>query len=433
MSNYLAIATVTAALQRLLQNGIQEDVPGAIVTTVRPDHPTAMNQSTGINVYLYQAIPNPAWRNADFRTRRPKGDLIKHGQAGLDLYYLLTFYGNEQALEPQRLMGSAIRTLVDQPTLTQEMIQATIDHANLPFLAHSTLADQAQLVQFIPSAMTTEDLSRIWSVFFQVPYSLSFAYQGTAVLIQGEKPAKTALPVRKRQFYVALARPVIDKIEFERPSIKGIRPEEDEARSREPEPLTRSSPLILRIQGRRLRGDRTQVRIGRAEVTPQTVTDEEVQVQLSALHPRESSLLRAGVQGIQIVHSFQQRPTSSDFEVESNVMPLVLCPSIVNGSQGATLADAVEQDEETYRGNVLVQMDVTIAPEQRVFLLVNEVENARSHIFRAIRRTTEMSNITFPFQDLMTGTYFVRIQVDGAESPLISTDEEYTGPTIAIP
>ena len=112
MSNYLAIATVTAALQRLLQEGIEEDVPGATVTTVRPDNPGAGSQTVGINVYLYQATPNPAWRNADLRTRRPKATWFKHGQAALDLHYLLTFYGNEQALEPQRLMGSAIRTLV---------------------------------------------------------------------------------------------------------------------------------------------------------------------------------------------------------------------------------------------------------------------------------------------------------------------------------
>ena len=37
MSNHLAIATVTATLQRLLQSAIQGDVEGARVTTVRPD------------------------------------------------------------------------------------------------------------------------------------------------------------------------------------------------------------------------------------------------------------------------------------------------------------------------------------------------------------------------------------------------------------
>jgi hypothetical protein len=37
MSNHLAIATVTATLQRSLQAVVQADVDGARVTTVRPD------------------------------------------------------------------------------------------------------------------------------------------------------------------------------------------------------------------------------------------------------------------------------------------------------------------------------------------------------------------------------------------------------------
>ena len=39
MSNYLAVATVTATLQRELQSAVGIDVPGATATTVRPDAP----------------------------------------------------------------------------------------------------------------------------------------------------------------------------------------------------------------------------------------------------------------------------------------------------------------------------------------------------------------------------------------------------------
>jgi Pvc16 N-terminal domain len=441
MSNYLAIATVTAALQRLLQEGIQEDVPGATVTTVRPDNPGTASQTVGINIYLYQATPNPAWRNADLRTRRPKGDLIKHGQAALDLHYLLTFYGNEQALEPQRLMGSAIRTLVDQPTLTQDIIQDTIEQSNLTFLSASTLGDQVQLVQFIPSSVTTEDLSRIWSVFFQIPYSLSFAFQGTAVLIQGEKSGKTALPVRKREFYVAPIRPVIDKVKLEQPRQLAAQLEDSEDfedledfRRTKLEPLSRSSNLVIVIKGRRLRGERTIVRIGRADITPQKVTDEEVRVQLSLLNLQESSLLRAGVQGVQVVHQFQGQTMAPDSEVESNVMPLVVCPKILNGNEGVAMLNAEAQDEDIYRGNITAQIDVTLTPEQRVFLLLNGIEASKTYIFRAARRTSDMDVIRFSVQDLIAGTYLVRVQVDGAESPLlVDREDQYVGPIVTVP
>jgi len=441
MSNYLAIATVTAALQRLLQEGIQDDVPGATVTTIRPDNPGTGSQTIGINIYLYQATPNPAWRNADLRTRRPKGDLIRHGQAALDLHYLLTFYGNEQALEPQRLMGSAIRTLVDRPTLTQEMIRDTIEQSNLTFLSDSTLAEQVQLVQFIPTSVTTEDLSRIWSVFFQIPYSLSFAFQGTAVLIQGEKSGRTALPVRKREFFVAPIRPVIDQIKLERPQRFALLEEDEDIEEIAPEPLSRSSNWVIVIKGRRLLGDRSIVRIGRADLTPQTVSDEEVKVQLSQLSSEESIGLRAGVQGVQIVHQVQGRSTSSrerspvpDSEVESNVMPLVLCPTILNGSEGIAMLNAEEQDEDVYRGNVTVQVDVTVSPDQRVFLLLNGMETPKTYIFRANRRRTNSNTLRFSVQDVVADSYLARVQVDGAESPLIvDRDNQYIGPTVTVP
>lgn len=68
MSNFLAIATATATLKRMLQNTIA--VPGATVTTDRPGSPQNGTPGPGINLYLYQVTPNAAWRNVDLPTRR---------------------------------------------------------------------------------------------------------------------------------------------------------------------------------------------------------------------------------------------------------------------------------------------------------------------------------------------------------------------------
>ncbi|MBE9140927.1 DUF4255 domain-containing protein [Nodosilinea sp. LEGE 07088] len=425
MSNYLAIATVTAALQRLLQTSISTDVPGANVTTLRPDNPAAMSLSMGINVYLYQVTPNPAWRNADLRTRRPKGDLIKHGQAGLDLHYLLTFYGNEQELEPQRLMGSAIKTLVDQPTLTQKSIRETIANSNLSFLARSTLDDQSQVVQFIPSSITTEDLSRIWSVFFQVPYTLSFAYQGMAVLIEGDKPGSAPLPIRRRQFIDdgvgnKSTRPVIEQVDVENTSEGAV---------------TAQSRLI--IKGRNLWHSQVQVQIGAAQVTPQEVSPTQVVVDLSALSGAERRSLRAGVQGIQIIHlaAGRQRAAASGGEVESNVEPLVLCPTISRDGQDMS-STTEERDEDRHWGDIAVTIDMEIAPTQRVFLILNGLaeHRAESYIFRASRRSSNERTARFPLEAVAPDRYLVRVQIDGAESPLwINDNEEYADPTVVIP
>lgn len=76
MSNYLAIATATAALCQIL-DPIKTDVPGAEVTTGRPGSTDGGAPVTGVNVFLYRAVHNTAWRNNDLPTRHPGGELAQ--------------------------------------------------------------------------------------------------------------------------------------------------------------------------------------------------------------------------------------------------------------------------------------------------------------------------------------------------------------------
>ncbi|MEL6139445.1 MAG: DUF4255 domain-containing protein [Cyanobacteria bacterium J06626_23] len=420
MSNHLAIATVTASLKKMLQEGISHDVPGAQVTTARPDVANGNISGASINLFLYHAMPNAAWRNADLRTRRPKGELVKHGQASLDLYYLLTFYGNEQRLEPQRLMGSAIQTLVDQPQLTQPMIQETV--LGTADLADSTLGDQLQVVRFFPADITTEELSRVWSVFFQIPYSLSFAYQGTAVIIQGRKPGKSALPVRSRRFYTTPVRPVIEKITTQ---------------GELNEPFTLDSHLTL--HGRGLKGDITQVHLGKARLTPQQVSESTVELTLPALSQAEISALRAGAQGIRIAQIPHPPPRDVDYAVLSNLMSVVLCPSI-QGADGITVQTIVPLEDGRCAATITVTVDMTVASRQTTFLMLNKLDRTgKTYIIRGDRHAEATTTLTFHLEDVLTGAYLVRVQIDGAESPLevdtqadSPTFEQYVGPVVAI-
>src|SRR5215218_2103096 len=133
MSNYLAIATVTATLSRTLSAAVGTDVPTAGVTTLRPDDAP----DRGVNVYLYQVGPNGAWRNADLPTRRDDGRLVQRPRVALDLQYLLSFYGDEAQFEPQRMLGSVVRTLHTRPVLTQQMNRDTVSDPDNAFLASS--------------------------------------------------------------------------------------------------------------------------------------------------------------------------------------------------------------------------------------------------------------------------------------------------------
>ncbi|RCJ17838.1 hypothetical protein A6770_33625 [Nostoc minutum NIES-26] len=423
MSNHLAIATVTATLQRIIKAATQQDIAGASVTTVRPNASGSGTPETGVNLYLYQAAPNPAWRNADLRNRRPKGELIKQAQAGLDLYYIMTFYGNETQLEPQRLLGSAVRAVVDHPILTAELIEETIKDPAYNFLAGCTLDQQVDRVTIVPTMMDTEELSKIRSAFFQSQHGLSFAFQGGAVLIEGNKGSGRALPVRRIATYSTPNQPMISQVVSQAGTA---------------EPIVATSSLMIR--GTQLHNASATIKIGDAKLTPQQVTQQEIQLNLSSLPKAEVLPLRAGVQSLQVLHPTLKHPKlepGSEYVFGSNVVPFVLCPTI----QGVEI-EQIEPDSDGLDCTQLrVEVDLMVGVKQRVLLFLNERshDNPAAYILAARSRLEDSYFVSFPISDVKAGEYLVRVQIDGAESPLevdtypnSETNQQYIRPTVAI-
>src|SRR5271165_5220408 len=89
----------------MVLKSLPPDLSGAAVTTLRPDAQLSVADATGINIFLYQVLPNASLRNCDLPTRRSDGTLVQRPRIALDLNYLFTFYGNDAELEPQRLLG----------------------------------------------------------------------------------------------------------------------------------------------------------------------------------------------------------------------------------------------------------------------------------------------------------------------------------------
>lgn len=187
MSNYLAIAATTATLKHLLNDAIVSIGINANVDTVGPAALNADSGKAGINLFLYQVTTNAALRNIDLPTRRSDGSLSKRPQLALNLNYLLTFYGKEDELEPQRLLGAAVSLLHECPVLKRETIETVIEKRGHPDpgISASDLADQPEFIKFTLLSLDLEELSKLWSVFFQTSYSLSVAYQASVVLIEG--------------------------------------------------------------------------------------------------------------------------------------------------------------------------------------------------------------------------------------------------------
>ncbi len=436
MSNHLAIATVTAALQRILQATAQADVPGARVTTVRPDSSGSGTPETGVNLYLYQVSP-VNWRNADLPTRRSNGQVVKRPQIALNLSYLMTFYGNEIDLEPQRLLGAVVRSLHARPTLTAELIRDTISDPMFDYLSESDLADDMELVKFLMLPLSTEDLSKIWSVFFQTPYMLSVAYQGSVVVIESEEIPQRALPVRDPRYQLTPHRTVIDRILcIDEPLKPG--------RVGPPNPILGRSRVSVR--GKQLQGPSTFLRIAGMEVEPDLVTETELQLSLSEI-PRQD--LRAGAQGMQVIHREDNRLVLSNSHgssngttlmrtVESNVAPFVLRPTILEVE-----IEEIEGEEEDPRiGRLRIQVDPHVGQKQRVSLVMNERNpiNPAAYSFVALPRRSDGDTVIVPLREVKPGEYLLRLLVDGAESLLqvdfdanSPTYEQYVAPTVTIP
>ncbi|MBE9050730.1 DUF4255 domain-containing protein [Nostocales cyanobacterium LEGE 11386] len=410
MSNYLAIATVTATLQRSLQASVQLDVDGARVTTVRPDRLNSGAPEVGVNLYLYDILLNPAWRSADLRQRHSSEEkYTKRSQTGLDLYYLLSCYGNDVELEPQRLMGSVVRTLNSKTIVTQEMIRETVTDSTFTFLADSNLADQAEAIVISPVDLNVEEISKIWTVFFQTSYSLSIAYKVSVVLIDSGDIPKKPLPVRNLQRHVTPYQPAIAQIKVL------------EELSKVWQTQLTTTPLILAtstllIQGNRLSADITQVSIGNVKVVPQTVTDRQITLDLSSI-PIES--LRAGVQSLQVIHPHQH--------VISNILPIVLRPTI----EEVTVSNLQGRGNDTRTADVTVLVNFTIDKAQQVTLILTELSLVQFSGYSCDRTKNRRANshaITFAVTDCLPGTYLVRLVVDGAES-LLTVDQDPNSPT----
>jgi Pvc16 N-terminal domain len=428
MSNFLAIATVTATFSQLLQSAAGVDVPGATVTTLRPDGVGSGTPAPKLNLYLYQVTPNAAFRNVDTPTRRADGTLIQRPQVALDLHYLLSFYGDETQLEPQRLLGSAASIIHARPMLTRSMIRETIASTTFSYLNASNLADDVELVKFSPLALNLEELSKIWSVFFQTTYALSIAYQASVVLIERAELPQTALPVRDRNIYV---------IPFRHPVIERV----STATGAE-QPITIGSTLV--ITGKQLQNDITQVRIGDTDITPASVSDTQISLPLTS-PPLDTNLLRAGIQGIQVIHPLLiGTPPVPHRGIESNIAAFVLRPTITVDI--AAVACTTSNNVTRCSAQITVNFTPSVGKNQRVLLLLNEFQptgKARAYNFPAPSQNgitdplvDATNTITFPIERVVASTYLVRVQVDGAESLLVVNPDPnnpgYSEPQVTI-
>jgi hypothetical protein len=419
MSNHLAIATVTAALGRIVHTAAESSGVGSV--GLEFGRPTAAGDGQGarkVQVYLYQVSPNAALRNADLPNRDSDGNPIGRPRIALVLHYLLAFYGSQQALEPERMLGAVARDLHAHPLLSRGDIQGAIaSYPNPNPLEGSDLADAIERVRFTPVPMSLDELSKLWSVFFQTPHALSVVYQANVVLIDAEESGPTALPVLSRgQEDRGLETLPDTRSPF--PALEGIHigiPEDLEA-----EPLPRSFPAaqlgaFLILRGSNLSGETLEVELRHARysepghpqylppkkltIPPADRSESEVRVTIPNDDAAKTEW-RAGPYTLSIVVS------SGNETRGTNALPLVLAPRITSISPPSPVArDAA--------GNVTltVTADPAILETQAATLLLADRE------IEVVLRANSAEPLQFVVQDAPVVTdAVVRLRVDRVDS-----------------
>jgi uncharacterized protein DUF4255 len=439
VSNALAIASVTAVLKDLLNNGvIDHQLSGVVgevtVSALPPDRVLVAGQAetSRINVFLYQVTPNQGWRNVALPSRDANGARTANPPLGLDLHYLVTTYGASE-FHAEILLGYAMQLLHENPVLTRDAIRQTLAPASpvtgailpapLNALVASELADQIEQIRLTPNTMSMEEISKLWTAI-QSHYRPTATYQASVVLIESRRSTRAALPVAddKRHLYIVPFRfPAIEEVV----SAAGARA-----------PITVGTTLAIR--GRDLVGEVTVVNLHGVEITPpaSTMTAERIDLPLTSPLPAG---IYAGVKGVQVIHRMKMGDPETDHRgVESNAAAFVLRPTITNGPviPAGDVLGLVATTEvvggitlQLRAGGLRLGFDPVVGRDQRLTLLLNEFNPAPGAVPRAYSFPAPPSNglpdgvadaasITIPFRRVAPGTYLVRVQVDGAESVL---------------
>jgi uncharacterized protein DUF4255 len=443
VSSALAIASVTAVLRNLLDNGVINDqvvssVGNVTVSAIAPDLvPIDANAASRLNLFLYHVTPNQGWRNVGLPSRSSNGDRLSNPPLALDLHYFLTAYASRD-LHAEILLGHGMQVLHETPVLAREGIRRALGVANLiadpqnhlppdlERIALSGLDEQVESIKITPEALGTEELSRLWAAF-QTHYRPSAGYLASVVLIESQRSTRAPLPVGARKLYVVQFRePVVDRVL--------ALPVESPAASAGSLPIL--SRHQLSVRGRQLRGPRTTIRVdGIVAPNPISVEDDAIVVSLPPA-------LESGVHALQVVHEqLMGDPLVPHTGVSSNLAPFVLHPEIMSPPVFTPA---------TGQGFVRVSVDPAVGPRQQLLLLLNErfvvsspapdpLPVPRAYSFAAPSRAGDSpagpsSEIDVPIAGVGAGTYLVRVQVDGAESPL-GTDSAgmYASPAVTIP
>jgi hypothetical protein len=355
----------------------------------------------------------------------------------IDLHYLLCAYSADD-LHADVLLGIGMHLLHEMPVVTRAAIRSVFAPvgggplpATLQLLSQAGIADQIETIKITPTAMTTDEMSKLWSAF-QSKHRPSAAYTASVLLIESQDPPRSSLPVLEPRLYAMPLR---------RPTIEGV----------DPQILTPSPGAVLTLRGYDLLAPDTRVIFGSGAIGEPDrgqSSNERLVVPLTAA---ALANLRAGVMTVQVNQRLLlSEPPTPHRGFESNIVALMVRPTITTHDTPAGPALDIDVDTQAAPGDGLLTgtIEVGIAPavgrEQKVTLLLNPLNVLppgvpRPFAFDAPSRDNPdepvtRPTITFPVRDVPAGTYLIRVRVDGADSELlVDANRRFDRPTVDVP
>ena len=402
MSNSLVIATITAAIAKLLETGIRLNDDGSTdsevtdleVTALPPGKARAGTKTPNqVNLFLYHIQPNSSLRSMDLpRTVRPGESSIP--PLALNLHYLITAYGKgDEDRLAHRLLGRGMRLLSDFPLVGVSDLFDPTEISGL--LSASGIDLQPEHVRITQLPMAIDDLSKLWTMF-QTDYRISAAYQVSVVLIDSQRPVRSALPVLRRgaadkgAAVSATRLPILTGAEY--------------AKSMPSMTLGKD----VRILGKYLDTEGVWVRFtstrlaAPVKMAPNEKLPDSVKVHIGDLaeDPTAYATWVPGYYTAAVIIEVPGQPL-----LVTNEVPVALAPTIRIDPTAAHAGDL----------SITVACAPRVHDDQSVLLLFGDVQIAvRSR--NTPTDTAEPTTFTFLVPNAREGTYIVRLRVDGVDS-----------------
>jgi hypothetical protein len=421
MSNEFSIAAVTLMLHDLLkeiENIKNIDGFDELPAEAKPDNQVFVEtlpldkayefskDKNQLNLFLYHVEYNAAWRNMDLPGQVKPGE-TGHTPLALNLYYIITAYGEKGSeLIGHLLLGKAMSILHDHALLGRQEIKE--------ICKVSGLHKQVERLRITPQPISLDEVSKLWTGF-QTQYRLSAAYEVSVVLIESKQPTRTPLPVLTRggkdingnekgvfvQPHLIPPFPTLEAVTF---------------------PENRTGALLgdqLTFTGHHLGGAADTVTVSFSHpildtpheitVAPGNRSETGIKLQL----PDEPANWPAGFYKIAVL--VKTIISTKEYIHTTNEIPLMLMPKINLPIQ----TEVSPPVDDEYEVTIKITSSPKVWVEQKVSLLFGDRESLPQP--PPDPNQEQYDDLIFLMSGILKGKYFLRLRVDGVDSPLIDS------------